>query len=459
MKILMVHANNMFESPVPVGVSSIIGYLIEQCHEVELFDTTFYRTEDNPADENRMKSDQVLAVNYELNDWTVNPSKILVYSDFRVKVKNFNPDLIMLSIVECTYNLGMRLLSCISDLNIWNIVGGIFTILNPEMVFNNGFVDSICLAEGEEVLRNFFKENFEDCKSFSTKGMWAKPFGINSIIRKVKELPKLVDINNIPFLNFDLYEERRLYKPMHGKFRKTLPIEFSRGCPYECSYCANHALKNHFGKWYRWKSVKRISEEIGHYIKKYQPDLFYFVSESFTSISTKKFDEICEMYSHYRVPFWMNTRPEDLTEYKVKRLEEIGCFRISVGIEHGNDKFRRNILNRHVSNKDIIKGCKYIEDSNITYSVNNIVGFPGETEELVWDTINLNKQLSPDSTGAFIFTPFRGTDIYKYCIDNNYLDKDHKIGDLNRESILINNPLSKERIKYYYENFVKYVRE
>ncbi len=429
MKILMVHANNMFESPVPVGVSSIIGSLIEQGHEVALFDTTFYNTEGYPSDLNRVRSDQVLAVDYDLFGWTINRTD--VYEDFSKEVLEFEPDLIMLSIVECTYNLGMKLLESIYDLNIPNIVGGIFPILNGSDWHNHPIIDSTCISEGE----NIDLENLTD------------------IIKT-----PLVDINKIPFLNFDLYEERRLYKPMHGKFRKTLPIEFSRGCPYECSYCANHALKNHFGKWYRWKSVKRISEEIEHYIKKYQPDLFYFVSESFTSISTKKFDEICEMYSHYRVPFWMNTRPEDLTEYKVKRLEEIGCFRISVGIEHGNDKFRRNILNRHVTNEKIIRGCKFIENSNITYSVNNIVGFPGETEELVWDTINLNKKLNPDSTGAFIFTPFRGTDIYKYCIDNGYLDKDHPIGDLNRESILINNPLSRERIKHYYENFVSYVK-
>ncbi|KKM65557.1 hypothetical protein LCGC14_1490150, partial [marine sediment metagenome] len=418
---------------VPVGVSSIIGSLIEQGHEVELFDTTFYQTEDNPADENRMKSDQVLSVDYEKFGWIVDEND--VYEDFREAVEYFIPDLIMLSIVECSYNLGMRLLESIYDLNITNVVGGIFPILNSNIWFSTFTIDSLCISEGE---------NIDVRKILEKEPMFIKT--------------DLVDINNIPFLNFDLYEERRLYKPMHGKFRKTLPIEFSRGCPYECSYCANHALKNHFGKWYRWKSVKRISEEIEHYIKKYQPDLFYFVSESFTSISNKKFDEICEMYSHYRVPFWMNTRPEDLTEYKVKRLEEIGCFRISVGIEHGNDKFRRDILNRHVTNEKIIRGCKYIENSNITYSVNNIVGFPGETEELVWDTINLNKQLNPDSIGAFIFTPFRGTDIYKYCIDNNYLNKDHEIGDLNRESILINNPLSKERIKHYYENFVNYVK-
>ena len=62
------------------------------------------------------------------------------------------------------------------------------------------------------------------------------------------------------------------------------------------------------------------------------------------------------MYEDIGLPFWMQTRPETISDYKIKKLAEIGLHRISFGIEHGNEKFRRKLLDREWSNKDIIEG-------------------------------------------------------------------------------------------------------
>ena len=56
------------------------------------------------------------------------------------------------------------------------------------------------------------------------------------------------------------------------------------------------------------------------------------------------------MYSEIGLPFWIQTRPETLTDYKVKRLSEVGLHRISFGIEHGNEGFRVKYLNREWKN-------------------------------------------------------------------------------------------------------------
>jgi len=46
------------------------------------------------------------------------------------------------------------------------------------------------------------------------------------------------------------------------------------------------------------------------YIKMYNIEYFYFVSETFLAISDIGFREFCEQYSKIAVPFWFNTRPE-----------------------------------------------------------------------------------------------------------------------------------------------------
>jgi len=73
------------------------------------------------------------------------------------------------------------------------------------------------------------------------------------------------------------------------------------------------------------------------------------------------FAEFCDRYRNLRIPFWFNTRPETMTEEKVRMLEEIGCFRVGIGLEHGNPEFRERMLNRKVSNERIIEACRIIE--------------------------------------------------------------------------------------------------
>lgn len=455
-KVLFVYANCMMDNLIPVGPSSLLGSLKSSCLnvEIELFDTTFYKTDERPPDEDRTSNLQVLSVDY--SSVGVGIKKSDVFLDFRECVVRLKPDIIMLSMVESTFDQGMSLLNYIKDIRPYVVAGGIFVILSPEEVIANECVDAVCVGEGEDTAVEFCKR-FSAGEDFTeVAGMWFKYGG--SI--KKNPISHLVDLNKMAFMDFSLYENGRFYKPMQGKLFRMVPLEFSRGCLYRCAYCANHALERHFkaaGKWYRWKSMDRIFAEIDAYVKTYKVEFFYFVSETFLSMSKGKFEEFCERYSDYKIPFWFNTRPETITKEIVGRLEDIGCFRMGIGLEHGNEEFRRTVLNRRVSNEKIVEACKIVEDSRITYSINNIIGFPGETRELILDTIMLNRKINPDTVGTFVLTPFKGTDIYDYCVKHGHISSGSRVGDLNRESVLENNTLSKDEIKGLLRTFPLYV--
>ena len=96
--------------------------------------------------------------------------------------------------------------------------------------------------------------------------------------------------------------------------------------------------------------------------------------------SQKELDQFCEIYSDINLPFWMQTRPETVPDYNLKKLSQVGLHRISFGLEHGNEKFRREILDRRWTNKDIIEKLKIPKKYGISFSVNNITGFPTETK-------------------------------------------------------------------------------
>jgi radical SAM superfamily enzyme YgiQ (UPF0313 family) len=400
MKALFLYANCMMDNLIPVGSSAIIGTLHAAGVEVELFDTTFYRTEERPADFDRVDNLQVAPFDYESLGVRVKDEDVFV--EFRAALERFRPDILMISMVESTFEQGLSLLEAAGELRPFTLAGGVLSILSPETVIKSDLVDAVCIGEGENCIAELCRrwQAGEECRDIP--GLWFKNDG--AVTRN--PLGPMVDLNGTPFLDFSLFPKERFYKPMQGKIFRMAPIEFSRGCPYRCSYCANHALEEAFkpaGKWYRWKSMDRIFAEIEEYVTRYQVEFFYFVSESFLSMPAPQFEEFCRRYEKYRIPFWFNTRPETLTREKVRRLEEIGCFRVGIGLEHGNREFRAKMLNRNGSNESIVKACRLVEDSSIGYSINNIIGFPGETRELVFDTIRLNRQIKPNSVGTFVF--------------------------------------------------------
>lgn len=453
-RILFVYTNCMMENLIPVGSSAVIGSLRKASFEVKLFDTTFYQTEDAPADMERVKNLQVPSFNYE--DVGVSIKKSNVFDDFRKLVVDCKPHIIMVSMIESTYEQAIALLSSVKDGRTYNVAGGVFAVLSPDEVIANGCINALCVGEGEDAVVEFCRKFAEGKDYTGVSGMWFKD-GVNI---KKNPISRLIDLDSAPYLDFSLYEKERFYKPMQGKIFKMVPIEFSRGCPYRCSYCVNHALEHHFsaaGKWFRSKSMDRIFDEIKEYVNKYKVEFFYFISESFLSMPPKKFDEFCERYVEYKIPFWFNTRPETITAEIVKKLEKINCFRMGIGLEHGNEEFRKKMLNRHLSNERIVEACKIVESSSIGYSINNIIGFPGETRDLVFDTIELNRQIKPNTIGTFIFTPFKGTDLYRHCLEHGYITAETKVGDLNRVSVLKNNTLSESEIKGLLRTFPLYV--
>ena len=48
---------------------------------------------------------------------------------------------------------------------------------------------------------------------------------------------------------------------------------------------------------------------------------------------------------------------------------------------------------------------------------NNIIGFPDETRELAFDTIELNRKIDADNANIYGFVPFHGTPLRKMCED------------------------------------------
>ena len=454
-KILLVYANEPFTLLMPIGISSIAATLKQEGFEVKVFDTTFYRTDQKTGNLYRESSLQVRKVDYSEVGIIEREGKDL-FKDFFETVMKYKPNLIGLSSTEVTHDLGISLLKLVADRDIVTMVGGVHTTFNPDEVLSEKCVDIICIGEGELAIAELCKRMAEGNDYLDIPNIWVKVSG-----RVYKNgYGELEDITKLPPPDFEVFDSKRVYRQMTGVFYKMLPLEFSRGCVYNCTYCSAPAFATLFGgvgKWFRVKDLDQIFREIDLGIEKYQVEYFYIVSETFLAMPRNVFDEFVKRYQKIRIPFWFNTRPETINEEVVGKLEEVNCHRMSIGIECGNEKYRRTMLKRNVSNEKIIAACKIVGKSTIQFSVNNIIGFPDETRETIFDTIRLNRAFVADSHTCSIFQPFSGTPLRQYCLEKKYIDKEFKVGNFYEPSL--NMPsIFKEEIKGLFKTFQLYIR-
>ena len=139
-------------------------------------------------------------------------------------------------------------------------------------------------------------------------------------------------------------------------------------------------------------------------------------------------------------------------------LADMNCDRISIGLEHGNEEFRKKILKKSFTNEQVMNAFKIIEKSGIPVTVNNIIGFPDETREIAFDTIRLNRHIHADSINAYFFVPYRGTPLRQYCIERGYLRPDAKTDSLMRSSILNMPQFTSDQIKGLVRTFPLYIK-
>jgi len=302
------------------------------------------------------------------------------------------------------------------------IVGGVFSTLAPQVVAQNPCVDVLCVGEGEHALVNLCYRMWRGEDYANVSNLWVKRGG--EIVKNGVGAP--IALDDVPFSDWTLFEKERFYRPMQGKIFRMVPIETDRGCPYTCRFCEAPSLVGLYRKatgyhYFRRKSWPMVEQEIRGYIEQYGAEYIYFNAETFLAMSNKEFDQFIEMYSKFKLPFWMQTRIETLTEDRVQRLEQVNCNRISIGLEHGNEEFRKKIVGKGFSNKAIVDVFQILDRFSIPISINNIVGFPGETRELIFDTIELNRELGSDSVNAFYFMPYRGTAMRAECEEQGYI--------------------------------------
>lgn len=329
-------------------------------------------------------------------------------------IETFKPDVIGLSALYISYEMGMAYLSSVPK-KFFLLIGGVHASICPDEVINNPLVDAVCVGEGESMILEFAKRwDSGSSKSLDFSGVPNLFYKDSAGNIQKNETGCFTDLEKVPPLDKD-FAEMDIFHFVGKQYRSTI-IETSRGCPFECTYCCNkNIMKSAFGKnraFIRRRKPQTIIRSIRRSKDLLDLELIRFVDENFLSNPIGWLEEFCSLYKkEIALPFTIMTSVNVITEDRIKAIKEAGCVNVNFGLESGNEDYRTKVLNKPLKDKQFLQARRILEDYDIRSNAGVMIGLPGQTHQIVQETICLIRKLRVPISIAF-YIPFPGTAMF-----------------------------------------------
>ncbi len=333
------------------------------------------------------------------------------------------PDIIGFSCMTSFYKEIRFIASTIKEhFQIPIIIGGPHASFCPETI-NEAPFDIVCRGEGEFALLELL-DALDAGKDYTTiKNLWVKQDGK---IYKNELRPLIEPLDEVPLIDWSCYKGT----PVEDFPPTVHPI---RGCPYSCSYCFNEAARTMYrglGRYIRHFSVERTIVEVKEALHFFSHSPVVFNSD----VLGLDLDWLEEMLAAYTAatdrPFFLLMHPERISDRCVDILARHNCCGVAFGVESGSERVRREILNRHHSNEELLEVAERLHKRGLKFRSYNMVGFPTETEDELWETIDLNIKMKADFPRASICTPMPQTKIFDLAREKGLLDSNFSFEDI-----------------------------
>lgn len=315
------------------------------------------------------------------------------------------------------------------------IVGGPHPTYFPEMIDKDN-IDIVCRGEGEFAVLELLNR-LEQQKGYNDiLNLWIKK---NGRIYKNELRPLLADIDSLPFPDRDIYKKYSFIDQS-----TELPASFSRGCPYDCTFCYNAVKKKMYNcssGYVRLRSVTNAIIELKQSLNTRKRVKSVIIVDDDIALDKEWLNEFCRTYKNeINLPFFASVRADFIVEDNVKKLKKANCYCLAMGVETGNYQIRKNILGKDITNEKYIKAANLIKKYGISLKTSNMFFLPGETVKNSFETLKLNIRMRSDYPWAYILQPYPGTAIYDYAVKNGYLKYEFSFNDLDPLG-LIKSPL------------------
>lgn len=179
-----------------------------------------------------------------------------------------------------------------------------------------------------------------------------------------------------------------------------VPVTLKQGCPYTCAFCDFVGLER--------KMVNRnrdcVAAELRSIRERVPGKSVCFVDENLF-LNKEHLKDFCAWMVREKFGLrWRGfTRVSVIDKETAAILKEAGCYSMALGVESGDPVVLRN-MNKKITPGETLEAIRALNRAGINTYSTLFVGFPGETQETVGNTIDLLNSYPTDEGGINFYS-------------------------------------------------------
>jgi anaerobic magnesium-protoporphyrin IX monomethyl ester cyclase len=313
-----------------------------------------------------------------------------------------------ISILSAYFNEAKELSGILKKKECMVIAGGPHATCLPGFTMENGNCDYLVVGEGESVLHQLLESMRKGDKYPEIPGLYHKASG------KVTRALCIDDLDGIPFPDWEQMDPNKIRKAPHGAVAKHFPvcvITTTRGCPYQCVFCASPVI---WGRKIRYRSPENVLDEMEYLIKEFGVKEIHFEDDNLT-LKRDHIERICKGILERGIKVTWAT-PNGIRADKVDKellalMKKSGCYSVAFGIESANAEVLKK-AKKHESIEDISRAINAAHDLGLITQGFFIFGLPWETRESAEETINFAVRSRLDKAQFLLLDILPGTEVW-----------------------------------------------
>ena len=359
-------------------------------------------------------------------------------------INSYQPDIVGISALFTKQRNNAHQIAAIVkkiDKSIITTMGGAHPTACPEMVMEDRNVDFVVIGEGEQTIIELvdFVEGRKTAADLD--GVALRSNGNVKVIPKTKFIENL---DELPFPARHLLGMEKYFglSQSHGsrKRKRFSPIITSRGCPAQCTFCSAHKV---WGHKFRVRSPENIIQEMKYIKETYGIEEILFEDDN-TTLDVRRASRIFDLMIEEKLQFVWDT-PNGVAAFAldkplIKKMADSGCYCFNLAIESGNQEHLRQIIKKPLNLGRVPPLVEYARDLGLDVNIFLVMGMPGETEEMMWDSFKMSARLGIYHPFISIATPYPGTELYETSRAKGYLRSDFTFDDLYIRGFSVNTP-------------------
>jgi len=340
---------------------------------------------------------------------------------FLARIKEFQPDWTVLEVSSPSFNADLRIAAKVREVlgrDKKIIFCGLHApMYEPQFLDRHPEVDMVMVGEYELTLAEAAVAAAQGAGLDQVPGLIlrdgaGRPFttGPRQVIEDIDALPWPAR-HFLPMMNY-WDNPGELPPPI-------LQMWASRGCPYGCTFCNWPQLMN--GNRYRARDMGQVLEEIEQVSAEYGFKSVYFDDDTF-NVGKQRMLAFCREKKRRGLDFpWAIMARADLMDREIlEAMAGAGLTGVKYGVESADERLTDHV-NKNLDLGKAVENIKLTKALGIRVHLTFMFGIPGENRRTVNQTINLAKELDPNSVQFSILTPLPGTKIYQELLDKGHL--------------------------------------